>query len=524
VTDLTDPTDLAHERTAADTRRWFQIRLEHLWVLVTLCTIGVFISLVPTNSIDFWWHLKAGELVATSGIPQTNIFAWSLPADTPYIYQSWLGEWLFFAAYQFGGLPATVLLRNLLGLAAFALVALTAYRRSDSWKLASGAVLLALLMTINNLSTRTQNWSWLAFALLLLLLSGYVRGQLGARWLLLLPLLLAFWANAHGAFAIGILVAGAFAVGESLQTLLRWPAALAWRRLRWLLLATAVLPLAALLNPQGPGIYSYVYQLLTDAPVQELVIEWQPPTPRSLAGTFFYGSVLALLAAFAFARRRPRISDVLLVCGLGWLAFTGVRHIVWFGMAAMPLLAQALAAPRTAASEQRALRRPAGSPLINSLLALCLALAVVAVQPWFKPALGLPEPYQELFAPIPEAPLLFHASTPVAATRYLQSNPCGGQLFNDMGFGSYLIWELYPTSQVFIDPRIELFPEAIWNDYVKLSNGEQAAELLAGYNIRCVVLNTATQPGLSAALAELPDWQRTYSDRYSEVWRRVSDA
>ncbi|NJP05365.1 MAG: hypothetical protein HC837_06950 [Chloroflexaceae bacterium] len=91
--------------TPETNRRVPALRLEHLWVLVILGGVAIFISLSRTLPNDFWWHLKAGELIATTGLPTTNIFAWTLPADTPYVYQSWLGEWLFYILYQLVGFP-----------------------------------------------------------------------------------------------------------------------------------------------------------------------------------------------------------------------------------------------------------------------------------------------------------------------------------------------------------------------------------------------------------------------------------
>src|SRR5689334_11936849 len=166
--------------------------LEQLWVLLALTLIGVFIALVPTPPHDFWWHLKAGQIVATQGIPTTNLFAWTLPADQPFVYATWLGEWLFYALYQLGGLQAPILARNILGLAAFTLVAVEARRRSGSWRLAALAVLLAGAMAVNNLPARTQNWSWVPFGLYLLILGAYSAGQARPRALLALPLLMAF--------------------------------------------------------------------------------------------------------------------------------------------------------------------------------------------------------------------------------------------------------------------------------------------------------------------------------------------
>jgi hypothetical protein len=515
------------------------IRREHLWVALALSVVGFFIGLVPTTPNDFWWHLKVGELIASDGIPTTNLFAWTLPADTPYVYQSWLGEWLFAVLSRLGGLPLTVFARNVLGLAAFALVALEARWRSGSWRLAAGVVLLAAAMSINNLTTRTQNWSWVPFMLTLLILGSYTRGTLRGRWLASLPLLMLFWVNAHGAFVMGLLVGGAFVVGESLRRLLRHPYALTWERLRALYLAWLAMWGAALVNPLGIGIFGYVQKLLEDAPSQSLIKEWQSPTPRTPAGMFFYLGILAVIAAFAFARRRPTITDVLLVCGLAWQAFVGMRYVVWFGMAAMPIVAQCLAPSRSVflsssgfggaspPSSSVPPRKPpsrrerGGGTVANLLVLVGLGLAVVSVQPWFKPMLPLPQPYQELFAPVPGAPLLFSSDTPVAATNHLRNEPCTGRLFNEMGYGSYLVWALSPRAQVFIDPRVELYPISLWQDYVALTRGNDVERLLNHYDLACVMLDRGLQPRLAETMASLPGWQRTFEGDRSEVWRRV---
>lgn len=517
--------DVARKHTAA--RALPIVRLEHLWVLLSLSMVGVFISMVPTWPNDFWWHLKAGELIATSGLPTTNLFAWTLPADTPYVYQSWLGEWLFYALYRLGGLPLIVFARNMLGLGAFALVAYEAHRRSGSWRLAAGVVFLAAAMSINNLTTRTQNWSWVPFALLLALLGRYADGRLALRWLITLPLLMMFWVNAHGAFVMGLLVTAAFVAGETLRRLMRQPRALHWDQLRALYLTFAAMIAATVINPLGVGVFGYIQLLLQDPPSQSLINEWRSPTPDNLAGAFFYSGILVVIAAFAFARRRPSVTDVLLVCGLAWQAFNGARYVVWFGMAAMPIVAQCLAAPRAvfATPERMAQRISArergGGTVANAAVALLLVLAVVIFQPWFKPALPLPEPYKELFVAMPVAPQLFSADTPVAATEHLRAEPCDGRLFNEMGYGSYLDWALYPQAQVFIDPRVELYPLELWQDYVKLTEGRDVGDLLARYDIACVLLDRGHQPQLATAMPALPGWQRTFGNEQSEVWRRI---
>lgn len=490
---------------------------EHIWAILALTLVGVFVALVPTAPHDFWWHLKAGQIVAEHGIPTTNMFAWTLPADAPFTYATWLGEWLFYRLYWLGGLPMVVLARNLLGLAGFALVAVEARRRSGSWRLAALAVLLAGGMTINNLTTRTQNWAWVPFGLYMLILGAYTAGQASRRALLALPLLMAFWVNVHGAFVLGLVLIAIFAAGETLRRLLSQPRSMSWERLGALYLAGISTTVAALLNPSGISIFGYVAQLTSNTSIQALVSEWQPPTTRNLAGQIFFLSVLALLMAFGLGRRRPTITDMLLVGAFLWQALGGQRHVVWYGMVAMPILAQTLAAPR-AIPAQIAGRRHLALP--GALLALALLATLIAVQPPLKARLGLPQPYRNMFAELPGGKELFSADTPVAAAAYLQANP-GGRLFNEMGYGAYLDWALYPTMQVFIDPRIELYDAQLWQDYVAISDGRDYDALLVGkYGVTRVLLDRRTQPRLAAALAADSRWGREYADARAEIYRR----
>ena len=88
-----------------------------------------------------------------------------------------------------------------------------------------------------------------------------------------------------------------------------------------------------------------------------------------------------------------------------------------------------------------------------------------------------------------------------------------------MGYGSYLIWAV-PDQPVFVDPRVELFSSAIWDDYFSMSRGQQVAELVDRYEIDRALLSRQEQPELGQALARLPEWRREYQDRWSEIWRR----
>ena len=90
-----------------------------------------------------------------------------------------------------------------------------------------------------------------------------------------------------------------------------------------------------------------------------------------------------------------------------------------------------------------------------------------------------------------------------------------------MGYGSYLIWAI-PEQPVFLHPRVELYPLKQWEDYVEISQGRRATQLLEQYGANRAVLSLKAQPKLSQALGESPAWEREYADQWSEIWRRRS--
>ena len=487
-----------------------------LWFLVPLAGFGVFVSLVPQLPNDFWWHLKIGEFIYTTRtVPTTNMFAWTLPADVPFFYGAWLGQLLLYVLYRWGGVALLLFARSVMAITAFALVGIEAKRQSSSWRLAALALVCVCLMTLNNLIVRPQNWSWLPFILYILLLYRYADGVLRGRWLLLCPLLMIFWVNAHGAFVLGLVLLGAFAVGEALRVLLKQDGARSWQEVGWLAAVGGLTGLATFVNPRFVGIVKYVMGLMTDPSSQKLIVEWQSPTPSGIANIVFYVSILILILVLAYSRYRLTPTEAMLLVGFLWLAWNGQRYVVWFGMAIMPLLARAL--------QKVPLRLLEFAPqrnILNLVLAVLLFVPFVLVQPWSVEAMPLPDKYwAEVWRDVPEGPLL-DTATPLEAARYLKVHP-GGNLFNEMGYGSYLIWVL-PEQGVFIDPRVELYPYEQWLDYGNIVRGTRSLELLAAYKVDRVLLDRESQEELLYVLEDSPDWCREYADEYAQIWAKVS--
>ena len=70
------------------------ITLEHLWVLIVLTGIVVFVNTHPIRPHDFWWHMAAGREIAKTGrIPTVDTFSRTMAgapiATAPAAAEAW---------------------------------------------------------------------------------------------------------------------------------------------------------------------------------------------------------------------------------------------------------------------------------------------------------------------------------------------------------------------------------------------------------------------------------------------------
>ncbi|NJN68043.1 MAG: hypothetical protein HC884_15700 [Chloroflexaceae bacterium] len=535
--------------------------INQVWVLAALILVAMRPLMTPIPPHDFWWHMAMGrEMVQTHTIPTTDHFSYTQAGESFY-NQSWLAQVLMYSLYRLGGLPLILLIQAGVMVLAYGLLLWLCIRRSRALRL-SVSVLLLLIMPISfdNWNVRPQSYAFLLFAAFLVILTAWRDGSDGGRngqaeegppqaqetgpegkrhrshrshhshrsWLWLLPLLMVGWVNLHGSFVLGgALIAmtfvgeGARRFAEVYRSFLRArpaPGALQPKPpehqrppLRRLFLWGAVTAGAMFINPRGFGVLGYVRDLLSTSAVTDLVTEWSPPTIRETSGALFFLFLIFCGLVLAYTRHHPHPVEVLTAVALLWLALGASRNIVWFAMAAMPLLVGQLADWLPRHSVSRSAPRPDGMVLVNRLLAGVLLLLLLLSLPWVKPHLGLPPDVGRLLSP----------ETPVEAVEVLREDPQPPRhLFHAMSYGSYLIWAA-PDQPVFADPRIELYPLAQWHDYLNLNAGHQVPQLLDRYQIDGLLLDRKEQAGMLHLVHHDPAWELRYEDaRTSYLVRR----
>jgi len=459
-----------------------------LWLgVVLLFALGI-AFLLPVTPQDYWWYLRIGQDTLASGaVPRLDALTYS-QVGSPVIYHSWGAAVLFYLIYKLGGLPLSVLLRGVLVAAAYAVAWVTA-RRGGAGRLgASLALLAAVLTSSNNWSLRPQLFAYPLFAIALWLLYRWQHGHNRLVWAL--PAISLLWVNLHGSFVILILLTGAALVfGEGDR--------------RWLGLVFLGVLLATLVNPRGPGAWTYVVQSVTNASSQQFSAEWRPPVNTGWQMNIFFLWLLAFPLLAAASRRKLTRLEWVWFLGFGLLALWGLRYVIWF------VLILTVLTPLLLAPWERRLLGPEriGHPLLNLGLGLIFMLLPLALLP------GLRDGWWQQASPVTE-------NTPAAATDWLRAHPgLAGPLWSEIGFSSYLEFAL-PSRPPWIDTRFEVFPVVQWQGYRDVSNGWNVQAVLDATGAKILMASVQNQPHLIQALDGSSDWCRQYADAVAVIYTR----
>ncbi len=474
-----------------------------LWAGTLFLLLFAALALQPIQPADFWWHLRVGQIVLQQGrVPTTDLFSYTVPG-APFFYQSWLAGVLFALVYAVGGAALIVVMNATMLTAAYALL-WRAYRlTSEHAHVATGCTLAAIIVSLGNWGVRPQTFSTLLVATFILILVRFRRGLPGPLWLL--PLLTVFWANLHGAFILGPALVGAALLGQVLKMILpgRPFPPLGGRRLRDLALAALTTFIAPLLNPAGLRILSYLRTIGGNPVIRQSIAEWRPPRLDNAVGAIFYLSLLGLLILLLYLRQPPDPADALWLAGTTVLAIGGVRNILWYSFVMALVGAKALSS--------RPLRQPAAASEwqggVNWTFLAVLAGVALLATPWGKIIMPLPADMQGAIS----------RDTPVHSADWIEQHQITGPIFHRMEYGGYLLWRFYPQRQVFIDPRIELYPQGIWGNYAQISAGGPEAEvLLDRYGVEVLLLNTRIQADLVKWASTSGDWEVRFADPEEE--------
>lgn len=467
--------------------------------LAVLLVAGVFINArVKLADPDTWWHVAVGERILTTGTwPTSDIYSFTVPGSHWVAYE-WLGEVVMALAARFGGIPA--LLGLLIGLSCLLLLLLYyyTYLRSGNVKAAFVACTLLLPLAVAFFTLRPQLLGYAYLLITLICLEHFRQGRGKVLWIL--PGVFLLWVNTHGSFVLGLVVMGVYWVSGLVG--FRWGELVgeAWTReqRRQLLLVILLCLLVLPLTPYGTRLAAYPVEMALSQPVNVANIqEWQPLEFSDLWGKIFLGFLMVFFLAQVFFRPSYHVGEIALLLVAVYAACIHLRFVLLFVIVFAPLLALLLA--RWVPGYEPAKDRPA----LNVVLILLISAGLVGLFPSDK---DLGQMVDKVY--------------PRQAVEYLREHPVAGPMFNEYGWGGYLIWKLGPEHKVFIDGRADIYEYAgVLSDYLRIARLDaDTLFLLRKYDVQACLLERKAP--LATLLAALPDWERVYTDKLSALYVR----
>jgi tetratricopeptide (TPR) repeat protein len=490
----------------------------------------ILLTFFHVSNMDIGGHITVGrEIVKTHAIPDRDFFTHTVK-DSPYPVHQWLGQVTAFGVDHFFGVPGLILLRMALVLAGAWLLYRNARGFGAPVVVAAAIVLLLVVATRPRFFVRPFLVAWLFLPWLQFLLADVRSGRTRRLWPII-PIVVV-WCHVHSGVLYGVLLLGGTIAGEAIKMLasrrggrpLPGTAALdGWNLRRVVLFSGAAVVAAfgtlALVNPSGlkPLLLPILFlgnptfhQMIGEYRTVDLMIDW----PFDLVAG-------AVLLGILLRPKRVDLTELIVTVGFGILAYRSVRGILPFAVTAAPLLARTWGSVVTDALD--AIQRGQGKPrhkmvLTNSVEAMLL-LAVVGASSFVSLKATRDWAFPFGFGKDPR-------HYPERALDFLEAQNVQGPVFNTDVFASSLLWRWggrrYP---VFVDARLEAYPESFWRDtyYRVLEAAPGWRDVLDRYDVQFAMVRRT--PGeaddkIGTALWEDPAWGVVFWDDYVLIFVR----
>jgi hypothetical protein len=491
-----------------------QLTTANLLVLIVFIAIFTMAVRVPADT-DTWWHLASGQyIVETLTIPTTDPFSHT-KGGQPWIDHGWLAQIFWYGLYAWGGWAAMAL-----ALAALVTVAFWFVWQQMEANVFVAAVSMVLGAIVSSVvwAARPQMLTFVLVAITAYLLHRYKRHE--GRLLPWLPLIMIFWVNTHGGYAIGFMLMAAYLLGEAVNNLTghREDPVVGWARLKHLLLTMLLSLVVVVINPHTWRLWLYPFQTVGIGALRDFIQEWQSPDFHLLYVQPFAMMLLLILAALARAGRRADWTDLALVGMWALWGLFAARNIAIFGLVTTPVLARYADLAWTRQwrdwgqehvpfspplSPSRAGQRPRLA-LNSVLLGLVVLAALIKISLPLTPSANLKAEQTAL---------------PYAAVEFIRHKRPPAPIFNSYNWGGYLIFKLWPDYQVYIDGRTDLYDDAFIRRYLRVMvAGDEWRQVLAEDGINTVFIEHNSV--LDKFMRIEPGWQELYRDEQAVIFTR----
>ncbi|HXH49222.1 MAG TPA: hypothetical protein VNM47_07735 [Terriglobia bacterium] len=448
---------------------------------------------------DTWWHMKLGQQILLTGHwLKADIYSFTAFGNHPLAYE-WLGEVALALAYKAGALRG---LHTLLFFLTSLILVLTYYYvtlRSRNPKAALVATVLTIPLAGMCFTLRPQLLGYVFLLITLICLERYKQGLQKSLWIL--PPLFLIWVNTHGSFILGFCVLGLYwicgLVPFKSGGLIMEP----WQPRQRIHLEIVLLSGCVTLpfTPFWGQAFIFPIEKALFFPQQSAHIqEWLPMNFSQWEPKVMLVLLLAFLAAQVAYRMTYHVEELFLVLFTAYMTCVHTRFVILFALVFAPVMASLLARWTPTYEPEN------DKPVVNAVLIVVIILAIGRAVPTRK-----------------ELSKRVASNFPVEAVDYLRQHSVPGPMYNDYGFGGYLLWALGPEHKVFIDGRGDFYEQAgVFSDYISVQDVHpNALAILQTYRVNsCIIQRTSP---LATLLRARSDWKEIYKDPISSIFVRA---
>lgn len=396
--------------------------------------VFVFLTSKPTGwDLDVWFHVKSGEIIAQRGIINYDVFSY-VTAGREWFSYEWLFQYLIYIFQKVFGFEAIkYLVAGFATLSVFTIYKLT-QKVFGATKIA--ALTIAFFYFVSIFEFINPRPHLLAYLFLIwtlfLILHYYFKGK--NLLYLSLPIII-LWSNLHGSV---FLATGLF-LGYGFVSFVNWFRS---KDLIWLNKSKIFLiyvPLSVIFSILPPIYFKQYKVLITFYEYRETITkfidEWTPlnNSPISFAiytTTFVIVFSIFLLTAWKF-KKFGEIFWVLPILPLSFGVYIASRN-AFLGYLVFTLILGWCVG-------QASLKKLGGRS--QKLFLIFLVILILS-------HIGI------LYSKIQEGAAI-RKFEPVHATKFIKNYHLQGHMFNEYGYGGYLLYHLYPEQKVFFDGRTD---------------------------------------------------------------------
>lgn len=504
--------------------RWIVPSVADLIFIALLCAFAfTTLSTRLLGDAGIGWHIRTGQqIAATHAIPRLDPFS-STMAGKPWIAWEWLYDVVVGTLGSRLGLNGVIWFTGVVIAAVFAWTFQLLLLRGTNLFVAVLLLLLAISASMIHFLARPHVLTWLFAVAWFWVLDSTerdcFRGQVSgrSRRLWFLPVSMLLWANVHGGFLVGFVLLAIFWMGavgswwnakdSSIEESFRKIALTnRIRKLAWVGFLSAA---ASLANPYGWNLHRHIFSYLTNRFFLDHIDEFQSPNFHGVAQKCFLGLLLIAFAALAAQVRKLTLSEGLLLLFAIYSGLYSSRNIPISSILLVLIVGPLL--PRLGRSGYFA-RMSALDAKLRGHVWPILALLFVLLVAINRGKIGSTPVMDAHFDP---------KRMPVYAVNYIEQRGIGGPVLSPDYWGGYLIYRLYPKTQVVIDDRHDLYGQPLLESYVKMMHVRPGWEdFLKEHQTRCLLVPKDAE--LSALLAKRPGWQAIYADDTSILFMRTN--